>query len=176
MTRLFCLFVLCLPGCQSAQGTARLGRRSVDILSAATKVEVFRLDGRRQPGDWQPKPGETSLCGFPITARGPDQGEAFARKLADLLLDERTHTRETAACFLPGIGFRVWRGEDSVDVLICFLCDNFYCGPTRPAARETASFLGSPQRPLLVRLAKEAFPDDKDIQGLAESRDPTPAR
>src|SRR5262249_278737 len=139
-----------------------LGRQTVDILSGATKVEVFRIDGK---GDRQPKPGEAAMLGNPVTARGKDQDEAFAKKLADVLLDDRTYTEEWAKCFRPGVAFRVWRGSDSVKVLVCFQCDNFYCGP--PADRN-ATFHGSPQRPRLVRLAKEAFPEDPEIQALAE--------
>jgi hypothetical protein len=36
------------------------------------------------------------------------------------------------------------------------------------SVRENGSFKGSPRREDLVRLAKETFPDDKEIQALEE--------
>jgi hypothetical protein len=58
------------------------------------------------------------------------------------------------------------RGE--YDAVLCFNCSNFYCGPKTTQAQENASFADSPAAAALVRLAKEAFPDDKEIQGLKE--------
>jgi hypothetical protein len=55
-----------------------------------------------------------------------------------------------------------------VDVLICFKCDNLYCGPQVEYARENATFNRSPQRRRLVQLAKEAFHDDAEIQALPD--------
>jgi hypothetical protein len=55
-----------------------------------------------------------------------------------------------------------------VGVLICFYCDNLYCGPAPDRVPRTLSFHSTPARARLVRLAKEAFPDDKEVQGLRE--------
>ena len=68
--------------------------------------------------------------------------------------------------FDPGVGFRVWKDDQAVEILICFGCNNLYCGPPTNRARENAAFGSSPRRSYLVRLAKEAFPDDKAIQRL----------
>jgi hypothetical protein len=95
-------------------------------------------------------------------------GKDFANKLADILSNEQTYTNEFAQCFWPGVAFRVWKDQQGVDVLICFKCGNFYCGPSKEMVRENAAFHGSPMRSQLVRLAKEAFPDDKEIQSLKE--------
>jgi hypothetical protein len=68
------------------------------------------------------------------------------------------------------VAFRVYQGGDCVDLVICFTCDNFYLGPrSDKLVMENASFVGSPNNARLVRLAKEAFPEDKEVQGLAES-------
>ena len=55
-----------------------------------------------------------------------------------------------------------------MDVIICFRCGNFYYGPPTDWAKENACFRGSPRTGDLVRLAKEAFPDDEKIQALKE--------
>ena len=51
--------------------------------------------------------------------------------------------------------------------MICFKCHNFYIGPlTDKPVMENASFSGSRNASRLLRLAKEAFPDDKEIHEL----------
>jgi hypothetical protein len=131
---------------------------------------VFRIDGKDGPPAATPRaPGDPTVGGFAILSRGEDQGQRFAARLADILLDDTTYSDRFAQCFWPGVTFRVYRGEECVDVIICFKCQNFYLGPpTDRLVAETASFADSPAGPRLVRLAKEAFPQHKDIQGLKE--------
>jgi hypothetical protein len=140
-----------------------LDSKTRPVFAEATKVEVFRLDGKDSSGEGK------RLGGYLVTARGQDQGREFARKLLDILNDDKTYTDEFAKCFWPGVAFRVWKDQEVIEVLLCFLCDNFYCGPPQKGlANENASFGGSPRRADLVRLAKAAFPDDKAIQALKE--------
>jgi hypothetical protein len=103
-----------------------------------------------------------------VTAQGKDQGKAFAAKLARILRDEKTYSTTFAACFTPGVAFRVWKEKDCVDVIVCFKCLNFYCGPTTEHATENASFVDTPASAGLARLAKAAFPGDREIQALDE--------
>jgi hypothetical protein len=135
------------------------------VLTGATKVEVFRINGRE---DAPKSRGKNGICGYPIISRGKDQGPEFAAKLADILTDGRSYSKTYAHCFEPGVVFRVWKGEEVIDVVICYKCDNFYCGPPVKTALENGSFWHSPAKPRLVRLAKEAFPDDSEIQALVE--------
>ena len=157
---------LLLCGCGAHKGLP--DRHTTAILSGATKVEVFRIDGLMDPPNAKPiKPGDPTVGGYAILARGKDQSSEFATKLADVLADDKTYADAYAKCFWPGVAFRVWKGEESVDVLICFICENIYIGPsTDKQVMENASFVGSPNRKRLVRLAKEAFPDDKEVQAL----------
>jgi hypothetical protein len=131
------------------------------VLSDASKVEVFRLDPKAGR-----KPGEGRIGGWLITAQGKDQGSEFAAKLDDVLRDNRTFTDKWAKCYDPGVAFRAWRGNECVDVIICFKCSNFYYGPPTEFANENACFGGSPRKADLVKLAKESFPDDPAIQEL----------
>ena len=155
--------LLTLTGC----GGGRLDRNSREILENADRVEVYRIDGRDMAdGNPKPKDGKT-IDGFPVISQGKDQGKEFAKKLGDILSDKQMHGN-TSKCFWPGVAFRVWRGEDRVDVLICFMCDNFYCGPPAEKPKEVGGFDDTPLRSRLLQLAKEAFPDDKDIQALQD--------
>jgi hypothetical protein len=154
-----------LGWCQSP-AKERLGGPTVAILTGATKVEVFRVDGLEKGPPQEPVPQAKRISIFPVIAQGKDQGREFAAKLAGILFDERTYTKEYKKCFWPGVAFRVWKGEEHVDVLICFHCSNFYCGPPTDEVEVTATFKGSDRRDDLVRLAQEAFPDDKEIQAL----------
>jgi hypothetical protein len=153
-------------------GAPPLDGGTTAVLAGATKVEVFRTDGTNGPFDERPRaPGEERIGGFRVTARGQDRGPEFAARLADVLLDGRTYSAARLACYWPGVAFRVWYGEEWVEVLICFHCDNLYCGPATERVPRTASFHSTAARARLVRLAKEAFPDE-EVQGLKEGWTP----
>jgi len=160
--------ILLLVGC--GRGKDRFDSPTKDILTNATKVEVFRIAGEEHPD--QPLPAAEAnkrIGGFRVIAQGPDLGNEFAYKLAEVLFDKTTWTEDFAKCFWPGIAFRIWKNNEAVDVLICFKCDNLYCGPSSDkGVRENASFWHSPRRTDLLRLAKEAFPDDQEIQALED--------
>lgn len=173
MTKLRLLVLLpwvFLLGCGGGKG--RLDWLTRGVLAGATKVEAFRIDAKNgpetSPEDRRRVEGERRIGYWLITAQGRDQGKEFADKLAGILLDDKNYSDTFADCFEPGVAFRVWKGQESVDVVICFHCDNIYCGPPKPVEMENASLWDSPARARLVRLAKEAFPDDKDIQALEE--------
>jgi hypothetical protein len=159
-------FVIVL-GC--GQGKNPLDSRTATVLGRATKVEVFRIDGGKDHNPPVPPPGEGNVGGFPVTARGPDQGPAFAARLKEILSDEKTYSDSYAKCYWPGVAFRAWDDKECVDFIVCFVCDNFYLGPpSDQRVRENGSVVETPARARLIRLAKEAFPDDKEIQGLKE--------
>jgi hypothetical protein len=139
------------------------------VLDSATKVEVFRLDADKGPVNNTPKePGEERLGGWVVTAQGPDRSRQFAEKLAEILSDEEAFGKSKANCFDPGVAFRAHSDSGTAEILICFKCRNLYCGPPTERAKENAGFRGRTW-PRLVRLAKEAFPYDKEIQALKEN-------
>src|SRR5215472_10014426 len=106
---------------------AALDARSKAIFEGCTKVEAFRIDPGRMVRDF--KPGETRFGYFPIIYKAKDLGPEFAADLAAVLDDKRTYTKSFAACYWPGIAYRVWKGDECEDVVICFKCHNFYRGP-----------------------------------------------
>jgi len=137
------------------------------MLADATKVEVFRIDGKDGPFDDRPKlDGQVRIYGYLVTRQEQDLGKEFAKQLEELLGADDFYSTRAAGCFFPGVAFRVWSSTKSVDILICLECSNLLYGP-QPEFK-TPSFLDSPRRTQLVRLTKEAFPTDQEIQSLRE--------
>jgi hypothetical protein len=164
----------------SAQISKSLPEGTKNVLRGASKVQVFRLKAEEINQPVKRLPTEENIDGHLVTGRGAEQGKAFAGRLARTLLDEKLYSQGFSDCFEPGVVFRVWSGDKTVDVMICFKCNNLYCGPPvkqPPWPQENISFAGdwpagartlieSKMRGLLVGLAKEAFPADKEIQSL----------
>jgi hypothetical protein len=144
-----------------------LGAPMLRILAGATRVECFRIDPHgTDAGDG--KPTGKHIDGYPITVTAKEQGREFAAKLAAALQDEKSIFSPQARCFFPGVGFRIWSGKESVDVIVCYMCSGL-----RLVARDSdGKVLGragggfSGNWALFVQLAKEAFPDDAEIQKL----------
>lgn len=145
-----------------------LGERAVGLLDGATKVEVFRVDSD--------KPGETdkAVAGYRVTATGKDQDAKFAARVAGVALNEKTYEWDAAkgCIFRPGVAFRVWKGEESVVFVICFSCDQMAIVTLDKGGKALTKAHAEvdPGRAALVKLAKAALPDDKEIQKLKESR------
>jgi hypothetical protein len=140
-------------------------------------VEVFRLDSeeeKRASGDDKPKAQGPRIGQWLITATGAEQGQEFAARLADVVFQDETHFGMGSKCFFPGVAFRVWHEHDSVDVIVCFAWENLSMTTRRADGHIDYSgfseFGGSKQSVArLVRLAKEAFPEDQAIQKLVEA-------
>jgi len=160
--------LLVLLGCETSKD--RPGGRTTGILAGTTRVEVFRIDGGDEAHEPRPiNPGDLTVSGYAILAKGADQGPECAQRLEEILSVETMLAGMRAHCFWPGVAFRIWKGQEYTDMIICFRCQNYYLGPaTDGRAMENGWFAGSPSASRLVRLAKEAFPDDKEIQALEE--------
>jgi hypothetical protein len=147
-----------------------LGDRALYTLARATRVEAFRL--KPQPfvkATWK-KP---NIGGHPVVANGNEQDRSFAARLAPLLLNNNLYDpRRVHTGFQPGVAFRIWCDDEKVDVVICFTCNNLKIMGDKgwaPLQRPYGHLGGfDPVRPALLRLAKEAFPNDKQIQALKE--------
>ena len=72
----------------------------------------------------------------------------------------------------PGVALRMWRGEQAVDVLVCFECDTLWAyvvgSQVEKPHYQWHNF--DPVRGELLALAKEALPDDVAIQKLADRK------
>jgi hypothetical protein len=145
-----------------------LGEKVVALLKGATKVEVFRVDSD--------KPGATdkAVAGYRITAVGKDRDATFAKAVWEVATSKDTYEFNAAkgCIFRPGVAFRVWKGEESVAFVICFACDQMAIVTLDKDGKAvaTAHAETDPGRAALLKLAKTAFPDDKEIQKLKEKR------
>jgi len=143
-----------------------LGDDVVKILQGATKVEAYRIEPAPA------KPDEKQIGGFKIKATGKEPKAEFAKKLGSTLLDEKSLFGTQARCFLPGVAFRVWKGEESVDVIICFGCSNLRMVAHDAKGKEIKKVSGAfgPDDANLRKLAREAFPDDKDLEPTKDKK------
>lgn len=140
-----------------------MSSRGVAILKGAARVEVFRvspLESTAHSGN--------EIGGYPITARGKEQGPGFAARLAAVLLNDGVTQNEKKCGLEPGVAFRAWKNQNAVEILICFKCDVLWPHvvgeQTENPTHEWQDF--DPVRADLVGLAKEAFLDDDEIQNL----------
>lgn len=145
-----------------------LGDKIVAILSGPTKVEAFRIESERNA-----KKGDKQISGYKITASASVKGKEFAAKVAKVMLDEKTHLGDAARCFQPGVAFRIWRGKDAVDVIICFKCTNLGINlkddPPGPGEADPHGF--GPETEPLQRLVKEAFAADREDEDSTRKDD-----
>lgn len=164
------LFVVFGGGCNTAVGPPFRETASAavtDILKGATRVEVFRVSPQ------QTKDSKVqAIGGYPILSTGKEQDQAFARRLAEILLGNGV-TQNAKKCRLePGVAYRLWKEKQAVEVLVCFKCDELW--PHVVGTSNKGSFMEwqdfDPVRARLLALSKEAFPDDKEIQALPEVR------
>jgi hypothetical protein len=70
------------------------------------------------------------------------------------------------------VAFRLWKDKESVDVIVCFGCSNLRVIARDADGKELAKASGGfgPDKSDLLKLTKEAFPDDKEIQGIGEEK------
>jgi hypothetical protein len=172
--------LLATAGCGTAAGDVkeppaklaeRYGDKTIAVLKGATKIEVFRLNSRDYVDPEKTKEGQDKrFGGYAITAKGDDQGEKFAQKAVGLLFDAGNFELEKAkGCkFDPGVGLRFWKGKESAELLLCYKCDELKVVAPDPKAQGVkipyADF--EPGRAAFVKLAKEIFPKDEEIQQL----------
>jgi hypothetical protein len=169
------LAALAMAGClgcgrRDSVNPDKLSASGVAILRGATRVEVFRVGPEKVQG-----PADRTLGGYPILSTGSEQNQAFGQRLTKILLSGNVTQNAKKCGFEPGVGFRLWDGDQSVVVLICFKCNVLWAfvpgEPTRITEHgiaheewEWQDFDGV--RGPLLKLAKEAFPEDKPIQDL----------
>jgi hypothetical protein len=155
------------PGAPSGRVARFLGPRAAAILARASRVEIFRVQDKRA-GE-----GDKSVGGYVIAAAGTEQADLSARRLADLLLDEKSYRfdHSTVGGFVPLVGLRLWDGERSVDVLVSFATDEVVVFSRNPddGSVRSAQADAAPARGALVALAKQALPDDRAVRALQSS-------
>jgi len=66
------------------------------------------------------------IAGYKITKTGKVQDQVFAKRLVTVLEEEKSLFDEQNRCFIPHHAFRIWKGRESVDVILCLTCDNLH--------------------------------------------------
>jgi hypothetical protein len=145
-----------LAGCQETPKNF-LGRSGTIVMRAPTKIEAWRIHGGPSQADTNSTPKQLDV--------------ALAKQLGDIMLDPDTYDFNSAkpGCeFQPLAGFRVWHDKRSVDVILCFHCNELKLISPDPVSKRYPSRVQGfdKARPAMVRLAKQAFPDDREIQDL----------
>ncbi|RLS54066.1 MAG: hypothetical protein DWH91_12795 [Planctomycetota bacterium] len=134
------------------------GRSAIDTVQLSNSVQVYRLSS---PSFHVQLLAEYSMSAGPISIP-----EATAVKLRSILMDDTIYLWDVAkACGEPnyGIRFQFQRGQDNVDVLICFECDILGVYHNGQSVDYEDCDYGRAQ---LIAIAKELFPDDPAIQAL----------
>src|SRR5262249_24359818 len=154
----------------SPQVQEKLGDKTVALLLRADRVEAFRIDPERKP-----KPDEKEIGGFPITSTGKKQDEKFVARLLPVLLNDKTYfAQRPYKCHEPGVAYPLSAGDDAVAGILCFKSFNLRVTSRDTGGNVIQTAFGNFEEEMytpMVKLAKEAFPDDKSIQGLRDSLD-----
>ena len=157
---LFSLTMGGILGCTSEPSVVdQLDPTTKAILNDPAFLESFRVD----PETIIPTK-DHSIGKFTIIAQGPRLDREAARALAKILQGKEIRQSIKKCGFHPGVAFQIVDAKgNSVDTLFCFLCDVMQLGGSDWQDFDLA-------RGKVLRLAKRAFPDDPEIQGLKESR------
>jgi hypothetical protein len=153
--------VLALLGC----GDARFGQvwsASRDVVQNATKVEASLLVVPDGPAG---KPGELDYWSWPRKGAPVTLDAATSKRVADLLLDEKSYYRgPPKQCLpMPGVQLRFERGTSVVSVLLCLECRIL---AVRGPGGQTAMDDFDPAAPAFLEIVKKLFPVDPVIQRL----------
>jgi hypothetical protein len=102
------------------------------VLEAPEAVELLALVPFPTVVEAPLKAGERSFHGFRVRSSGPLEDARAAAALIELLREGVARgDGKVALCFLPRHGLRVSRGEDRVDLVVCFECFQIRCYDAR---------------------------------------------
>ncbi|HET6248432.1 MAG TPA: hypothetical protein VFE47_12090 [Tepidisphaeraceae bacterium] len=150
-------------GCAKSPETkllkARLDDRTIQFLAAPDRVEVFRITTEITVGK------QKSLPKVPV-AKPLDT--ALAGRLSQIILNDKSYEWNTVKqCIInPGVGYRFWRGKESITVLVCFQCNEIGILPDITESQKMKILECDPARGALLELTKQALPDDQHIREL----------
>jgi hypothetical protein len=156
------------------------GDRTVNVLRNARSTEIIRMQTmafgdlpflqERMSKARQSLLKKESIS-YAVRYREKDQGEEFTNRLSKLLQTRRTFSKMPPDVWTPAIAFLMRSDNDAIIILVSFDQNRLrvYSPDAlgkNPASAENLDFI----RPQLVKLTKEAFPNDKEIQALKEQQ------
>lgn len=137
-----------------------LGLSNLWAIRQTHSVEAFRINPHNV--------SSTALGQYAIMGSSVDLTSSQVSRLKSALLqaantDEISSEKDCAIS--PGVAFRLWHGNDGLDVPVCYECTILIVDRMGGRALDFDS-----SRPEFAKLAKEAFPNDKEIQNFNESK------
>jgi hypothetical protein len=131
---------------------------------ASGSVTAYKIDGRQgATGDR----GSGEIAGYGIVGEVVDVSDDAAAALAAVLGDDATYDwdHQKGCKFQPGVAFRWEKRRTTVDVLLCFSCDELEIFLDGEAVGYEDFDAG---RARLVRIVKDLFPHDAEAKTLEE--------
>ena len=162
-----------IVGCSSKSSQELEGMVGTDTITTirnSEEVETFRIESKSYFPEHRDPEGER-INGFLVIRKGQTQRAEFGKRLRAILLRDSSYKESGAKCFEPGVVYRFNHDNKSVDVLICFMCDNV---DIQPNSKHQAGIdvqlagLTKEARNELLKLTKEAFSDDPEIQAIED--------
>ncbi len=166
------LLIAAAPVPEPKPANARYGDAVVAILKGAKRVEIACLD----PVLMIRTPVAPAFQHYPVRAFGKEQGEAYAVALGKVVLEEANlpQFQPVVNFFEPGIGFRLWKDKEKVEVLLDLRSRNLqvigYDADGKIIKQIFSSAHAATYNALLKR-AQEAFPDDGALRQIKEITD-----
>ena len=147
-----------------------LGSRATKILSHPSRVEALRL-GSASEVERADAANSARIGGrFPVVTSHIVAKTGFGDELADVLLDYKNYELDpnrTSTCIIdPALSFRIFSGDDFIDVLICFKCNQLEILDSSGRTVSHYDLNIGPGRPRFAMLAKQAFKGDRVIGGI----------
>lgn len=170
-----CLFAALVSGGCSAGNLSFLPADAAAALAKPTHVEAYRV------GKLDDHPGYGGKVDGFAAVRTGHVDAATAGRVSEAATDPEGYRDATRPCeFVPSIAYRFYRrldagrGQDSVDVLVSFDCDEVMFVSRDPRQHEVFRRLiaADPGRGRWISLARDTFPLDLDLQSLPERRPP----
>lgn len=153
----------CAPQVQVSARNSELFGGSTETLGEPDRVEAFRI---------RKSDGGAGFTDWPITAGPVVLNPVTVEHVSALLLDERSYwPKEVYQSCLPRPGVKLVfaKGRDRTTVYLCYECRMLLA---EQAFHESRFAYFEPAVIALVRLAKNLFPEDREIQALRDEPAP----
>lgn len=127
-------------------------------LTSIDRVEICLINNRRQRAI-------EYIDEFPVNSKGSLTDSRSRENMLRFIqpyLNEPNYRTDIPKCDLQfGAAFRLWQHDKYVGIIACFNCNLLYVQSAHTGDRDF-----SPDRPLLVGMLKQAFPNDPLVQKL----------
>jgi hypothetical protein len=145
------------------------------LLGSREPVLLQRVTPSDTP-DYQRLPGSTYIGNYEVVGEEVSIPAAQASALLQVLRVPAAFESgvKVKCAFRPGVAYRCGAGEDAIDLLVCFACDEV---AVVPLGGQQVAIYHMPQssRDVLLGVAKQLLPDDEAIQELPKVRRASPA-